>query len=586
MTACLAAAGAYPSLCLSRAAYCDNADMKLGGRDILVTAAASSSDWIDSRSSLNIMISVSNVSMRYGAKVLFDEVSTGFIPGKRYGLTGPNGAGKSTFMKLLTGELEPQKGTVVRPRKLGVLSQDQFAFDKYRVIDAVIMGNRRLWGALEEREIIYAKEEMTDADGMRLGELEGIVGEEEGYTAETDAAILLQGLDIPDEMHERKMSEIPGGQKMRVLLAQALFGHPQALLLDEPTNHLDLDSIHWLKNFLNQYEGVLIVISHDRHFLNGICTHIADIDYETIITYTGTYDDMVIAKTQIRSQIESQNAQREKKISQLNEFIARFPAGTRSSQVTSRRKEVERLQTNELARSNIQRPYIKFDQVRPSGKHVLEFKHVTKLYDDHKVLDGFTANVLRGEKICLMGRNGAGKTTLIKSLLNNYPGLADKDFVLDSGSVFWGHEAQIGYFPQDVGSTVEPGLTVAEWLHRWNPQPHVEEIRGILGQMLFSGEEGDKQTKALSGGEQARLAFCKLILTKPNFLIFDEPTNHLDLEAINALNIALQRYEGTVLLVTHDHDLIDEVATRLWNFKQDGIEDFQGPYAEWKGKHN
>ena len=238
--------------------------------------------------------------MRYGAKVLFDEVSTGFVPGKRYGLTGPNGAGKSTFMKLLTGELEPQKGTVVRPRKLGVLSQDQFAFDKYRVIDAVIMGNRRLWAALEERETIYAKHEMTDADGMKLGELEGIVGEEDGYTAETDAAILLQGLDIPDEMHERKMSELPGGQKMRVLLAQALFGHPQALLLDEPTNHLDLDSIHWLKVFLNQYEGVLIVISHDRHFLNGVCTHIADIDYETIITYTGTYDDMVVAKTQIR----------------------------------------------------------------------------------------------------------------------------------------------------------------------------------------------------------------------------------------------------------------------------------------------
>ena len=321
------------------------------------------------------MISVGNVSMRYGAKILFDEVSTGFVPGKRYGLTGPNGAGKSTFMKLLTGELEPQKGTVVRPRKLGVLSQDQFAFDKYRVIDAVIMGNRRLWAALEEREIIYAKHEMTDADGMKLGELEGIVGEEDGYTAETDAAILLQGLDIPDEMHERKMAELPGGQKMRVLLAQALFG---------PTNHLDLDSIHWLKNFLNQYEGVLIVISHDRHFLNGICTHIADIDYETIITYTGTYDDMVVAKTQIRSQIESQNAQREKKISQLNEFIARFAAGTRSSQVQSRRKEVERLQVTELARSNIQRPYLKFEQKRPSGKHILEIEGVSKSYETPK----------------------------------------------------------------------------------------------------------------------------------------------------------------------------------------------------------
>ena len=306
--------------------------------------------------------------MRYGAKVLFEEVSTAFTPGKRYGLTGPNGAGKSTFMKLLTGELEPQKGTVVKPRKLGVLSQDQFAFDAYRVIDTVIMGNKRLWAAMEEREVIYAKAELTDDDGMRLGELEGIVGEEDGYSADTDAALLLQGLDLPDELHERKMGELQGGQKVRVLLAQALFGNPQALLLDEPTNHLDLDSIHWLQGFLNNYDGTLIAISHDRHFLNSICTHIADIDYQTIITYTGTYDEMVLAKTQVRSQIEAQNSQREKKISQLNDFIARFSAGTRSSQVQSRRKEVERLQVTELARSNIQRPYIKFEQKRPSGK--------------------------------------------------------------------------------------------------------------------------------------------------------------------------------------------------------------------------
>src|SRR5450755_3038259 len=415
------------------------------------------------------MLSVSNVSMRYGAKILFEEVSTAFTPGKRYGLTGPNGSGKSTLMKILSGELEPQKGTVVRPRKLGVLSQDQFAFDAHSVIDTVIMGNKRLWAAMQERDLIYAKAEITDEDGMKLGELEGIVGEEDGYTAETDAAILLQGLDIPEEYHNRLMGELQGGQKVRVLLAQALFGHPEALLLDEPTNYLDLESIHWLRNFLTHYSGTLITISHDRHFLNSVTTHTADIDYQTIITYTGGYDEMVMAKTQIRSTLESQNAQREKKIAQLNEFIARFAAGTRSSQVTSRRKEVERLQTNELARSNIQRPYIRFDQVRPSGKHVLEFKHVTKLYGDHKVLDGFTANCIRGEKICLMGRNGAGKTTLIKSLLANYPGLADKDFNLDSGSVFWGHEAQIGYFPQDVGALIEHGLSVAEWLHRWKP---------------------------------------------------------------------------------------------------------------------
>src|SRR3981189_3590549 len=463
------------------------------------------------------MISVGNVSMRYGAKVLFDEVSTGFIPGKRYGLTGPNGAGKSTFMKLLTGELEPQKGTVVRPRKLGVLSQDQFAFDKYRVIDAVIMGNGRLWKALEEREIIYAKAEMTDADGMKLGELEGIVGEEDGYTAESDAAILLQGLDIPDHLHERMMSEVQGGEKVRVLLAQALFGHPQALLLDEPTNHLDLDSIHWLQGFLNQYEGVLIVISHDRHFLNKICTHIADIDYETIITYTGTYDDMAAAKTQIRSRSEGQNAQREKKLAQLNEFIARFSAGTRSSQVQSRRKEVERLQVTELAKSNIQRPFLKFEQKRPSGKHILELEAVAKSYDATKVIENFTASVIRGEKIALMGRNGSGKTTLVNALLANSPTVPEAELrrtsgydgpFLSSGKVIWGHEASVGYFAQDHKALIEKGMTAFEWLHQWDGAAVTEELRGILGQMLFAREEATKSTSVLSGGEAARLLFC------------------------------------------------------------------------------
>src|SRR5678809_1768893 len=318
------------------------------------------------------MISVSSVSMRYGSKVLFEDVTTTFSPGRRYGLTGPNGAGKSTFMKLLTGEQPPQRGSVARPAKLGVLRQDHYAFDQFRVIDTVIMGNQRLWNALQERDVLYAQTDLTDADGIRLGELEGIVGEEDGYSAESSAAVLLQGLDIPDALHEKTMAELQGGQKVRVLLAQALFGHPAALLLDEPTNHLDLDSIHWVEEFLNRYDGTLIVISHDRHFLNNVCTHIADIDYLTIITYTGGYDDMVVAKTQARTTIEAQNSQREKKIEQLNDFIARFSAGTRSSQVQSRRKEVERLQTTELARSNIQRPYIKFAMKRPSGKVALE----------------------------------------------------------------------------------------------------------------------------------------------------------------------------------------------------------------------
>ena len=527
------------------------------------------------------MISVNNITMRYGAKILFEDVATAFVAGRRYGLTGPNGSGKSTFMKLLSGEMEPQKGIVVRPKKMGVLRQDQFAFDQYRVIDTVIMGNRGLWAALEEREVIYAKPDMTNEDGMRLGELEGTVAEEDGYTAESDAAILLQGLDIADSLHERMMGELQGGQKVRVLLAQALFGNPQALLLDEPTNYLDLDSIHWLQSFLNGYNGTVIVISHDRHFLNSVCTHTADIDYETIITYNGGYDDMVMQKTQVRSRIESQNIQREKKISQLNEFIARFSAGTRSSQVTSRRKEVERLQTSELARSNIARPYIKFEPKRPSGKHLLEFEGVSKSYGDLKVIDGFSASVIRGEKIVLVGRNGAGKSTLIKALLANAPGLSVDSSCIDSGKVTWGHEAAPGYFAQDHQGAIEKGMTTFDWLHQFDPQASAEEIRGLLGQMLFRGEEGLKPTQALSGGEAARLLFCKLMLSKPNVLIFDEPTNHLDLEAINALNVALQKYEGTVFLVTHDHDLIDEVATRIWHFEDGGIEDFKGPYEEY-----
>ncbi|MGE0815976.1 MAG: ABC-F family ATP-binding cassette domain-containing protein [Vicinamibacterales bacterium] len=527
------------------------------------------------------MISVSGVSMRYGSKVLFDDVSTTFAPGRRYGLTGPNGAGKSTFMKLLTGELPPQKGTVTRPDRLGVLRQDQFAFDAYRVIDAVIMGNAALWDALQERDLLYSKATLSDEDGMRLGELEGVIGEHDGYTAESDAAVLLDGLDIPEHLHERRMSELQGGQKVRVLLAQALFGHPRALLLDEPTNHLDLDSIHWLVDFLVRYDGTLVVISHDRHFLNAVCTHTADIDYQTIITYTGGYDEMVLAKTQIRARLEAQNEQREKKIEQLNDFIARFSAGTRSSQVQSRKKEVERLQTTELARSNIQRPYIRFQMARPSGRLAMECKGVAKAFDRHVVIDGFEAVVNRGEKIAIVGRNGVGKTTLLKALLADGPGLPASPSDIDVGDVRWGHEVSIGYFAQDHTGAIPHGLTAVEWLHQFDPDAAKQDIHGLLGQMLFSGEEGYKPTAALSGGETARLLFCRIMLLKPNVIVLDEPTNHLDLESINALSTALHKYEGTVFLVTHDEDLIDAVATRVWKVGDGRVEDFKGTFEEY-----
>ena len=420
------------------------------------------------------MISVNDISMRYGARVLFEEVTATFLPGRRYAITGPNGSGKSTFMKILTGEIEPAKGSVTRPKKIGILRQDQFAFDAYRVLDTVIMGNAPLWDALQEREKFYANpDEWTDEDGMRLGELEGIVGDEGGYTAEADAATLLQGLDIPESLHERKMSELQGGQKVRVLLAQALFGNASVLLLDEPTNNLDLESVHWLQRYLLAYDGCLIVISHDRHFLNEVCTHTADIDYESIITYTGGYDDMVLAKTQIRSRVEAGNAQREKKIAQLNEFIARFSAGTRSSQVTSRKKEVERLQTSDLAKSNIQRPYIRFENEASSGRHPLEIKGLSKSYDDLTVIQNFTASIARGEKIALLGRNGAGKTTMLRSLLRNATGFVDapeREFPIDGGVVTWGHEVAVGYFSQDHKESIRPGVDAARMAARVRSQ--------------------------------------------------------------------------------------------------------------------
>src|SRR6266702_2406964 len=406
---------------------------------------------------------------------------------------------------------------------MGVLRQDQFAFDEYRVIDTVIMGNAALWKALEERDALYAKphDELTDADGLRLGELEGIVGEEGGYTSEADAAVLLDGLGVEGELHERKMGELQGGQKVRVLLAQALFGNPTALLLDEPTNNLDLDSVHWLQRYLCEYEGVLIVISHDRHFLNSVCTYTADIDYEAIIMYIGGYDDMVVAKTQIRGRIEADNANREKKIAQLQEFIARFSAGTRSAQATSRKKEVERLQTTELARSNIQRPYIKFELTKPSGRHPLEFKSLKKFYGDLKVFNGFSANVDRNEKIGLLGRNGVGKTTLLSSLVRNAPGLideSDRHFGVDGGTVRWGHETSVGYFAQEHDLDKTSSATVIEWLAQFDPLAGQQTLRGLLGQMLFSGDDATKPIKALSCGETARILFCRLMLLKPNVL--------------------------------------------------------------------
>src|SRR6059058_220490 len=382
------------------------------------------------------MIQVMDVTKAFAGKKLFESVSTTFPPGRRYGLTGPNGAGKTTFMKILSGDLEPDTGTVSRPKRLSVLKQDQYAFEDKRVIDVVLMGNKPLWAAMQEKEKLLAKPDLSNEEGARLGELEGVIAEEDGYSAEAEAATLLDGLGVFEEHHLRLMREVTGGDKVRVLLAQALFGKPTALLLDEPTNSLDIDSIHWLEDFLEQYEGTLVVVSHDRHFLNAITTHIADIDYESIITYGGNYDDMVRAKSQVRSRIESENADKMKKREQLQEFVARFSAGTRASQVQSRIKQLEKLSLADLKKSNIARPFIKFEQKRPSGKQTLTIEGLTKGFD-RPLFTKFSALITRGEKVAVVGRNGVGKTTFVRTLIGEIkPG---------AGKVTWGHEAQVGY---------------------------------------------------------------------------------------------------------------------------------------------
>ena len=522
--------------------------------------------------------SIQNVSKAYGPKKLFENVDVAFSAERRYGLTGPNGAGKTTFMKILAGDEEQDSGELIRPRKLGVLRQDHFKFEGTRVLDVVIMGNKHLWAALEEKHRLLEKSDLTDADGHRLGDLEGVIAEEDGYSAESDAASLLEGLGIDSSLHEGPLSALTGGYKLRVLLAQALFGKPEGLLLDEPTNHLDLDSIRWLETFLHEYEGVLITISHDRHFLNSICTHIADIDYETIIIYPGGYDDMVRQKSQVRSRVESEVAEKQKKISQLNDFISRFAAGTRASQVQSRKNQLEKLKVEDVKRSNIARPFIKFEQKAPSGKQTLELKGLTKAFDGELVIPSFDALVTRGEKICVIGKNGVGKSTLVR--------LVAGALAADGGTVTWGHNATVGYMPQDHHGIIKKGTTVYQYLRDLDSKLYNEEISGLLGRMLFSGEERMKPTDTLSGGETVRTLLCQLMMRKDNVLILDEPNNHLDLESIAALGEGLSKYEGTVIVVTHDQQLISEVATRIWApRKGKPVVDFTGTFDEFLTRH-
>jgi ATPase subunit of ABC transporter with duplicated ATPase domains len=521
------------------------------------------------------MITLNDITKRVGGRTLFENVTVSFNEGCRYGLTGPNGSGKSTLLKIIMGIEPATSGTISLPKKVGFLRQKIEEFHNCSVLDTVIMGNQRLWNALQERDRLY-EVEMTDAVGMRLGELEEIVGEEEGYSAESDAEVLLVGMGLSAELHRKKMGEIPIDRQFRVLLCQALFGHPAALLLDEPTNHLDLESISWLEDFLHDYQGILIVVSHDRHFLNAVVTHIADIDYDTIIFYPGNYDSMVLTKTAVRARAEDENKAKEKKISQLKEFVARFGAGTRASQVQSRIREIQRLQPLELKKSNIQRPYIRFAvPAKPSGQVVIKLDRVSKSYDGVPVFHNFSLEIHRGDKMAVIGNNGRGKTTLLKMIAGI--------IAPDSGTVTYGHQVDIGYFPQNHEEIIDKKseITAFDWLKAKRETVYDQDVRGVLGKMLFSGDDAFKEVRMLSGGETARLILGSFLITAPNFLVFDEPNNHLDLEAVSALAWGLDEFKGTAIVAAHDRDLISGFATHIIALEQDGVHQFRGELEEY-----
>jgi len=478
------------------------------------------------------------------------------------------------LLKIMMGMEEPSSGTVVLPDRVGILRQNISDFADDTILDVVIMGNQKLWKAMKERDSLY-EHEITDEIGMRLGELEGIIAEEDGYSAEANAEELLSGMGVPHDYYTQKLGTIPADMQFRALLCQALFGEPQALLLDEPTNHLDLESIGWLEKFLFNYKGTLIVISHDRHFLNAVTTHIADIDYETIIIYPGNYDDMVVAKTSIRDRESSEAKSREKKIAQLKEFVARFGAGTRASQVQSRVREINRLQPQELKKTNIQRPYIRFIPVEKApGKIVFKAQNVYRGYDDLQVIKNFTYEVTRGDKIGVIGNNGRGKTTLLKTLVG---ALAP-----EKGTIEQGHNVILSYFPQNHSEVVDKKstLNVFEWLKALRPGIYDQDIRSVLGKLLFGGDDAFKAVSKLSGGETARLILASMLLVDHNVLVLDEPNNHLDLEAVSALGWGLSEYPGTVVLASHDRDLIG-VANKLIAFEEDGVHFYDGSLEDY-----
>jgi len=526
------------------------------------------------------MLVASNVAIQFGAKPLFEGVTVKFSDGNRYGLIGANGCGKSTLMKILGGELEQSVGEVSLQTglRMGKLNQNQFGYEDQRVIDVVMQGHREMWAALTERDRIYANPEATDADYMKAAELETQFAEYDGYTAEARAAAILTDAGIPAELHTGLMREVAPGLKLRVLLAQALFSKPDVLLLDEPTNNLDIHSIHWLERILNDYDATMIIISHDRHFLNQVCTHIADLDFQQLKVYPGNYDDFMLASTQARARVEAANAKAKERISDLQEFVRRFSANaSKARQATSRRKAIEKIKIEEIRPSSRQNPYIRFEQAKKLYRNAFTVEKLNFTYPGTEVpiLTNVNFNVEAGERIAIIGPNGIGKTTLMQLLAG--------ELKPTSGTITWVENAQVGYMPQDPQKEFADKTDLFNWMSVWTGKSDDEQIiRATLGRLLFSGDETKKSVTVLSGGEKGRMIYGKLMLTRPNVMLMDEPTNHMDMETIESLQIGLEKYPGTLLFVSHDRQFVDGLATRIIELKPGGqIADFAGTYEEY-----
>ncbi|KOP66483.1 ABC transporter ATP-binding protein [Bacillus sp. FJAT-18019] len=523
------------------------------------------------------MISTSGVTLRYGKRALFEDVNIKFNPGNCYGLIGANGAGKSTFLKILSGEIEPNQGEVhMTPNeRMAVLKQNHYEYDQYPVLETVIMGHGRLYNIMKEKDALYAKSDFSEEDGMRAGELEGEFAELNGWDAEPDAAALLIGLGIPRELHDKKMAELSGNEKVRVLLAQALFGRPHNLLLDEPTNHLDLESIQWLENFLMDYEGTVIVVSHDRHFLNKVCTHIADIDFGKIQLYVGNYDFWYESSKLALELQRDANKKKEEKIKELQAFIQRFSANaSKSKQATSRKKQLDKITLEDLRPSNRKYPFLNFKPEREAGKQLLTVDSITKSVEGEKVLDNVNFVVNKGDKIAFVGPNGLPKTTLFQVITG--------ETEAEAGEYSWGVTTTQAYFPKDNSAYFDGvDLNLVEWLRQYSKDQDETFLRGFLGRMLFSGEEALKKASVLSGGEKVRCMLAKMMLNGANVLILDEPTNHLDLESITALNNGLIDFDGTILFTSHDHQFIQTIANRIIEITPSGIIDRSMSYDEY-----